>query len=145
MFTEKLKIEEGSEYLPAVIVGLIVSIPGFADFCQDKFSDCHADVTSLKSNPGCSCRRRVERYVKTSPKQCYDALVEFYNANPSLHESLNLNINLNSWVDVGGKIVEIDNNEEAYAAFYENLHSKKYSYHGLEILDKGDKLRIYFL
>ena len=145
MFTEKLKIEEGSEYLPSVMTGLMSSIPGFADFCENKISECRTDISALRYNPVGDCKRKFEKHVKTYPKKCYDTLVEFYNANPSLQESLNLNIDLNSWIDVGGRVVEIDNNEEAYAAFYEKLYEKKYAYRGIQIIDKGDKLKIYFL
>jgi hypothetical protein len=145
MFTEKLKIQEGSEYLPSVIAGLMSSIPGFAEFCENKISECRADINALRYNPGSTCRRKFEKHIKMHPMKYYDTLDEFYNANPSLQESLNLNIDLNSWVDVGGKTVEIDNNDEAYAALYEQLYEKRYAYRGIQIIDKGDKLKVYFL
>jgi len=145
MFTEKLKLQEGSEYLPSVLSGLMSSVAGFADFCENKISECSKDINALRYNPVSDCKRKFEKYVKTYPKKCYDVLVEFYDANPSLQESINLNIDSNSWVDVGGKILEIDNNDEAYAAFYEKLYEKKYAYRGIQIIDKGDKLKVYFL
>ena len=145
MFTEQLKIQEGSEYLPAVIVGLLNAIPGFADVCEAAMPDQRATITTLRTNPGCVCRRKFETHVKTNPKQCFDILSNFFNDNASLQESINLNIGHNSWVNVGGRIVEIDNTNEAYAKFYEDLHAKQYSYRGIGISTQGDKIKIYFI
>lgn len=145
MFKEELKIQEGSEYLPAVMVGLLNTIPGFADACETAMPDHRATITTLRTDPGCTCRRKFEKFVKTNPKPCYDILSKFFNDNTSLQESINLNIGYNSWIDVGGRIVEIDNTDEAYASFYEDLHAKRYSFRGIGVSAQGDKIKIYFI
>ena len=145
MLKEELKIQEGSEYLPVVMAGLVNVIPGFADTCEAAIPEHRATITTLRTDPGCTCRRKFEKYVKANPKPCYDILSKFFNENPSLQESINLNIGYNSWVDVGGRIVEIDNTEEAYANFYEDLHLKRYSYRGIGVSAQGDKIKIYFI
>lgn len=127
---------------------------------KEKFPDILADLTSSRNNPNCSCKNRVKSYLDNkikSEKDYFNNLVnideikslveskeeELKNAFPQLNNSpfprpTAFKTNYPA-------IFEIGKSEEDWKNFGKKLNDKRFNFKYFSIIEKNDKLIVYFL
>jgi hypothetical protein len=136
----------------------------FFDSIKDKFPEILADLTSSRNNPNCSCKNRVKAHLqaKITAEQSYfnnlinneeikkliqEKVEEIKNSqvptNPMENhmQMIQQNMSRNS----GGKIFEIGRTEEDWKNLAKKLNEEKIIFRSFSIVEKEDKLVVYFI
>lgn len=112
----------------------------------DEFSELSADIESFKSNYNCGCRKKIELFISKNRDIVSNFLKQFYNSNPSLHDTIEEAIKTFSGYKVSGKVFEINDTQEAFASFYEKMLQEKFTFDNMYIIKSAEgKIKIYFL
>lgn len=132
--------------LESFLVMLIHSNETFRNEFLNKFSELNADIESFKNNYHCGCRKKIELFISKNRQIVADFLKQFYDANPSLHDSIDETIKNFSGYRVSGKMFEIEGTEEAFAAFYNRMLEEKFTFDNMQFVNSDNgKIKIYFL
>jgi hypothetical protein len=141
----ELKLQKNSIYVASHCMYLLLTVEQVRDAFINHFSEIAADITSYKSNPGCSCRHKVEKYLEQNKDEAYELLLSIFNSNPSLQENINNVNSMYEYIPVNGRVVTLDNTEEAWAQFVQKINAEKWSFMNFSTSSYGDKLRVYFI
>jgi len=141
----KLYLNEPTPAIAGAIMPLIVNLPAFAEELQNTFSVIAADIMSFKSNPQCSCARKVQLFIEEHSSDVFECLRNFFDKNASLQQTINSILEGSSFYDVSGKVFEIDDTTEAYTNFSNRAIQDRFNFRSFSVVSKGDKLRIFFL
>jgi hypothetical protein len=141
----KLFIEENSNYLTSAVPGLIYELIPFRDEFQKQFNEVYADIETFKNNPNCSCKFKIKQFILENKSLVYSFLVNYFNNNPSLQDTVNNTLQRHSVLEVAGQTFTIDDTEEAFSAFYQKILSEKFIFQTFSLLKDNNKLRIFFL
>ena len=130
---------------------------------KDKFPEILADLTSSRNNPNCSCKNRVKAHLQSK----LQSEVEYFN-NLLNHEEVkkiieekNTEIQAtqlkdpmeeymkimreNMFKNSGGKIFEIGKTEEDWKNLAKKLSEEKINFRSFSVVEKEDKLVVYFI
>jgi hypothetical protein len=136
---------------------------------EKDFYEIYADIISFIKNPNCSCRSKIINYVKNNKESIQKIILEWLSTTKfdnNIHNKLikilnKIDIEIESYntylkykgepkeeealgKSMIGKVVTIDNSPEAYYNFINYLRINSLFYSGLNIVEKENKLTIYF-
>ena len=131
---------------------------------KDKFPEILADLTSSRNNPNCSCKNRVKAHLQgkiTTEQDYFNNLInneeikklleekaeEIKNSqmptNPMEHHMQMIQQNM--FKNNGGKIFEIGKSEEDWKNLAKKLSDEKINFKSFSVVEKEDKLVVYFI
>lgn len=120
----------------------------------EQIPEIYADIISATNNPNCSCRERVFSFFNKNFDLSKNIFIEIFKNNKISYEELEAiyemiesniqKINNIDYVDIVGKIFEINDNEQDYFNFIQKLISVNSIYQGISILKENNKLKLYF-
>jgi hypothetical protein len=129
-----------------------------------KFPEIFADLTSSKNNPHCTCKNRVRSYLQSkleSESKYFDDLLktetikklieekneEIKNSQPknNLIENHMQMMQQNMFKNNGGRVFEIGKNEEDWKNLAKKLTEEKINFRSFSVIEKEDKLIVYFI
>lgn len=129
-----------------------------------KFPEILADLTSSRNNPHCTCKNRVKSHLQSkleSESEYFNNLLKIEEINKLLEEKTqeikNSQIIKNPMEDhmqmiqktmfrnSGGVIFEIGKTEEDWKNLAKKLSEEKIGFRGFSVIEKQDKLIVYFI
>jgi hypothetical protein len=136
----------------------------FFDSLKHKFPEILADLTSSRNNPNCSCKGRVKVYLqgKIITEQDYfnnlinneeikkltqEKAEEIKNSqaptNP-MEKHMQM-MQQNMFRNSGGRVFEIGKTEEDWKNLAKKLSEEKINFKSFSVVEKEDKLVVYFI
>jgi hypothetical protein len=136
----------------------------FFDSLKDKFPEILADLTSSRNNPNCSCKNRVKAHLQgkiTTEQDYFNNLInneevkkltqekaeEIKNSqvptNPMENHMQMMQQNM--FKNSGGRIFEIGKTEEDWKNLAKKLSEEKINFKSFSVVEKEDKLVVYFI
>lgn len=136
----------------------------FFDSLKDKFPEILADLTSSRNNPNCSCKNRVKAHLQgkiTTEQDYFNNLInneevkkltqekaeEIKNSqvptNPMENHMQMMQQNM--FRNSGGRIFEIGKTEEDWKNLAKKLSEEKTNFKSFSVVEKEDKLVVYFI
>lgn len=133
----------------------------FFNSLKNKFPEILADLTSSRNNPNCSCKNRVRAHLQSkiaSEEIYFNSLLdqpelknlinereeEVKNSQspipPMTHQHPFMNFRNN-----GGRIFEIGKTEEDWKKLCRRLEIEKVVFKSFSVVEKEDKLIVYFV
>jgi hypothetical protein len=131
---------------------------------KDKFPEILADLTSSRDNPNCSCKNRVKAYLQgkvTTEEDYFNSLINNEEikklteekaeeiktpqipTNPTENHFQMMQQNM--FKNSGGRVFEIGKTEEDWKNLAKKLSEERISFKSFSIVDKPDKLVVYFI
>jgi len=129
-----------------------------------KFPEIFADLTSSRNNPNCTCKNRVKSYLQSkleSELEYFNDLLKIEEINKLIQEKSeeikNSQIKNNGmeqhfkmmqenmFKNSGGKVFEIGKTEEDWKNLAKKLTNEKIGFRSFSIVEKEDKLIVYFI
>ena len=170
LIKERESLENQYDYLTNLFLYLLSHLQNsFYEKYEKDFYEIYADIISFIKNPNCSCRSKIVNYVKNNRDQVQKIILEWLtstNFNENNHNKIIKILNkikfelesFNTYLKyqgepitenaIGksmiGKIVTIENSSKSYYDFIQHLHVNNFFYAGFNIIEKEDKLKIYF-
>jgi hypothetical protein len=136
----------------------------FFNSLKDKFPEILADLTSSRNNPNCSCKNRVKSHLqgKIAIEQDYfnnlinneevkkltqEKAEEIRNSQAPINPMENhmQMMQQNMFRNSGGRVFEIGKTEEDWKNLAKKLTEEKISFKSFSIVEKSDKLVVYFI
>jgi len=139
----------------------------FFNYLKEKFPEILADLTSSRDNSNCSCKGRVKTYLQSVilrdpdyfnnlinieeiKKLITEKSEEIKNSQTSNgvpnHMDRHAQImQQNMFKNSGGKIFEINNTQEEWKNLARHLTENKISFRSFSVVEKQDKLIVYFI
>lgn len=139
--------QEKQVFVGKIALGLLSKFSDYKASLQAAFPDIYADLESAASNPNCSCRSRVEQHLNSNRDKAIEITNNFLADKDNDARALEvINVDYFSLAPkaYGGKMFEIANTSEAYAAFHRSLLEDRASYRQMSTSVSGDRLFIYF-
>ncbi len=107
------------------------------------FPDILADLTTLKTNPNCSCRGKVGKYFQDKVLTNANLLEKYYTNKQAIAAELeSIKVKRQESI-MGGKIFKVGLGEEAWKEFNRQMTGKVYR--GFSVVREFDYLLVYFL
>lgn len=136
----------------------------FFNSLKDKFPEILADLTSSRNNPNCSCKNRVKSHLQgkiTIEQDYFNNLInneevkkltqekaeEIKNSQILINpiENHMQMIQQNIFKNSGGRVFEIGKTEGDWKDLAKKLTEEKISFKSFSIVEKSDKLVVYFI
>jgi hypothetical protein len=136
----------------------------FFNSLKDKFPEILADLTSSRNNPNCSCKNRVKAFLfsKINAEDKYFeellSIEEIKNLIDSKKENISNEANHQAAMDEhfkkmqdmvyknsGGKIFEINKDEKSWQDLCKKLENEKIAFKSFSVVEKEEKLIVYFI
>jgi arsenate reductase-like glutaredoxin family protein len=131
---------------------------------KDKFPEILADLTSARNNPNCSCKNRVKAHLQakiTTEEDYFNNLINNEEIKKLLQEKAEeikasqvpsnpmenhfQMIQQNIFKNNGGRVFEIGKSEEDWKSLCKKLELEKISFKSFSVVEKEDKLVVYFI
>ena len=142
---------------------ILIKNDTFFDAIKSKFPDILADLTSSRNNPNCSCKNRVKAYlmskieseneffsnlidnepIKSLIETNKEEIVNTQNINP-MEQHMKM-MRENMFKNSGGRIFEIGKTEEDWKNLCKTLEDQKFLFKSFSVVEKEDKLIVYFI
>jgi len=136
----KLSLDVGT--IPDILHIIIKDESVFAQIKTD-YPDILADLTTLKTNPNCSCRGKVGKFFADKAAGNPAILDKYINDRASVIAQIE-QIRIKRLENViGGKVFKVPLGDEAWAAFNKQIQGKVYR--GFSVVKEFDYLMVYFL
>lgn len=136
-------MEIPKQALASIINRILQHNDAFSEMSAD-FPSITADLLTFKSNPNCSCKNKIIRFISgridAGEK---DILNKYFINRENLKNSIDKMINNYEEKNLSGKIMVIDNSEEAWRTLCKESTTKNYK--SFSVVEKNDKLYVYFL
>lgn len=108
------------------------------------FPSIAADLLTFKNNPNCSCKNKVIKFISAKiDAGDKDILNKYFINRENLKNAIETMSNNYEQKILSGKILTIDNTQEAWAALWQESTTKIYK--SFSVVEKNDKLHVYFL
>jgi uncharacterized protein YcbX len=136
----------------------------FFNSLKDKFPEILADLTSSRDNPNCSCKNRVKAHLQgkiTTEEDYFNSLInneeikklteekaeeiKTSQVPTNLMENHMQMMQQNMFKNNGGRVFEIGKTEEDWKALAKRLSDEKIGFKSFSIVEKEDKLVVYFI
>ena len=142
---------------------ILIKNDNFFDAVKIKFPDILADLTSSRNNPNCSCKNRVKAYLNSKLESENEFFNNLINNEPikslietnkqEIHNSQAINpmeqhmkmMRENMFKNSGGRIFEIGKSEEDWKNLCKTLEDQKFLFKSFSVVEKEDKLIVYFI
>ena len=131
---------------------------------KDKFPEILADLTSSRNNPNCSCKNRVKAHLqsKIATEQDYfnnlinneevkkltqekiEEIKKTQTPNNPMENHMQM-MHPNMFRNSGGRIFEIGKTEEDWKNLAKKLTEEKINFKSFSVVEKEDKLVVYFI
>lgn len=136
-------MEIPKQNLTNVIHAIILNNDSFFEMSKD-FPEIAADLTTFKHNPNCSCKNKVTKFFNDKIESGQKDILDKYFVNKETTKNRILKI-IKDHDDkvLTGKVITIDNSKEAWSIFAQECSSK--FFRNFSVVEKGDKLDIYFI
>jgi hypothetical protein len=136
-------MEIPKQNLANVINRIIQHNDAFFEMSAD-FPSIAADLQTFKNNPNCSCKNKVTKFISAKIEAGEkDILNKYFINRENLKNAIDkMNDNYEQKI-LSGKIIIIDNTKEAWATLSQESNTKIYK--SFSVLEKNDKLHVYFL
>jgi len=147
-----------------VFFNTLIKNDTFFNSLKDKFPETLADLTSSRNNPNCSCKNRIKNYLQgkiVSEESYFNNLInneevkqlviekteEIKNTQIPINpmESHMQMIQQNAFKNNGGRIFEIGKTEEDWKNLAKKLSEEKIIFRSFSVIEKEDKLVVYFI
>jgi len=127
---------------------------------KDKFPEILADLTSSRNNPNCSCKGRVKAHLQgkiTTEQDYFNNLINNEEVKKLTEEIKKTQIPINPienhmqmmqqnmFRNSSGRIFEIGKTEEDWKNLAKKLSEEKISFKSFSVVEKEDKLVVYFI
>ena len=131
---------------------------------KDKFPEILADLTSSRDNPNCSCKNRVKAHLQakiTTEQYYFNNLInneEVKKLTQEKAEEIKTSqvptnpmenhmqmMQQNMFRNSGGRVFEIGKTEEDWKNLAKKLTEEKIPFKSFSIVEKPDKLVVYFI
>jgi len=122
----------------------------FSNF--EEITEIYADVISATHNPNCSCRQKVFSFFGENFNLCKNIFLKIlsndevsYEELESIYEMVESNIETinNIYLDIIGKVFEINDNDKDYYDFIKKINHFGGFYRGIYISKHDNKLKLY--
>lgn len=135
----------------------------FFNSLKNKFPEILADLTSSRNNPNCSCKNRVKAHLQSK----LQSEAEYFNnllnneevkklveekreeiKNTQFKDPMEEHMRMmreNMFKNSGGKIFEIGKTEQDWKNLCKRLEMEKISFKSFSVVEKEDKLVVYFV
>jgi len=142
---------------------ILIKNDTFFDAIKDKFPEIFADLISSKNNPNCSCKNRVKTYLANkleSESEFFNNLINneliknLIEANKQeiidsqiinpMDEHMKI-MRENMFKNSGGSIFEIGKSKEDWKNLCKTLEEQKVLFKSFSVVEKQDKLIVYFI
>jgi hypothetical protein len=142
-----MEIPSNFKFLPFVIAKLIRDNESFRLNLKAFAPNISADIDSYHSNPNCGCLPKIHVTILSNTKKYLDFTNNFLRDNPQVNLNLQEieSLHANTSKQIAGEVFIIDNSVEAFKTFHNKIKSEKCFFRAFSVVDKGDKLAIYFL
>jgi hypothetical protein len=136
----------------------------FFNSLKDKFPEILADLTSSRNNPNCSCKNRVKAHLQgkiTTEEDYFNNLINNEEIKKLLEEKAEeikasqvpsdpmenhfKMMQENMFKNSGGKVFEIGKSEEDWKNLANKLSDEKIGFKSFSVVEKEDKLVVYFI
>jgi len=136
----------------------------FFNSLKGKFPEILADLTSSRNNPNCSCKNRVKAHFEnkiTTEQDYFNNLINNEEIKKLLEEKAeeikNSQIPTNAmehhmqmmqqnmFRNSGGRVFEIGKSEEDWKNLAKKLSDEKIGFKSFSVVEKEDKLVVYFI
>lgn len=136
----------------------------FFNSLKDKFPEILADLTSSRNNPNCSCKNRVKAHLQgkiTTEEDYFNNLInneEIKKLTQEKAEEIKTSqvptdpvehhmkmMQQNMFRNSGGRVFEIGKSEEDWKNLCKKLELEKISFKSFSVVEKEDKLVVYFI
>jgi hypothetical protein len=107
------------------------------------FSPILADLITFKNNPNCTCRGKVFKFFTEEIKKDSQILDKYIKNTEEFKKQLLSIVEQRNSNNYSGRIIKIENTEEAWKSLTMNLLGK--SFRTFSVIEKGDKLWVYLL
>lgn len=130
-------------FLGKIFLELISSNVSFKNEFQAVAPQIYADIESASKNPNCSCRSKIEAYVRENKDQSVDFLNGFISRNNITidRESIEQKYKINT---ISGEIREIKIKE--WKEFSNKLMQERYIFRSFSVLPiDSETVKVFFL
>ena len=136
----------------------------FFNSLKDKFPEILADLTSSRNNPNCSCKGRVKAHLQgkiTTEQDYFNNLINNEEVKKLTQEKTEeikktqiptnpmenhmQMMEQNMFRNSGGRVFEIGKTEEDWKNLAKKLTEEKIPFKSFSIVEKPDKLVVYFI
>jgi hypothetical protein len=107
------------------------------------FPDILADLLTFRNNPSCSCKGRVIKFFSAELQKDPAVLNKYVKDTNDLTKTLSLLAQQRAHSNYSGRILKIDNTEEAWQNLSVELTGKMFR--SFSVVDKGSQLWVYLL
>lgn len=136
-------MEIPKQALQSVINRIIQHNDAFSEMSAD-FPSIAADLLTFKNNPNCSCKNKIIRFISGRIQAGEkDILNKYFINRENLKNAISTMINNYEEKNLSGKIMIIDNSQEAWGTLWKESNTKIYK--SFSVVEKNDKLYVYFL
>lgn len=128
--------------MPDLIYMIIKDESSFAEL-KAEFPDILADLTTLKTNPNCSCRGKVAKFFSDKVTADPNILEKYYKDKAAIVKELEA-IRLKRVNNaIGGKVFKVQLGDEAWANFNKTIVGK--TFRSFSVVREFDYMWVYFL
>ena len=142
---------------------ILIKDDTFFNAIKIKFPDILADLTSSRNNPNCSCKNRVKAYLNSKLESENEFFSNLVNNEPikslietNKQEILNSQainpmeqhmkmMRENMFKNSGGIIFETGKTEQDWKNLCKTLEDQKFLFKSFSVVEKEDKLIVYFI
>jgi hypothetical protein len=136
-------------YFHRITVELIKKYEEFKLIMQSQFPEISDDIQSASVNPNCGCIARVEKVFLENRDKVMGIVNQFaseYSEDDKINLILKMDYESFSPKPYNGKMFIIDNDEESYSKFIENIQKDRAMFRWFSTaIDSNNKLHIYFI
>jgi hypothetical protein len=130
----------------------------FFNSIRDKFPDILGDLTSSRDNPNCSCKGRVRGFLQSrirndanyfnellTNSEINDLIIQKEQEIRSTQQPIAMPINAQQFAVNSARVFQIGKTDEDWKRLAERLFNEKLMFRSFSIIEKPDKLIVYFL
>jgi hypothetical protein len=130
----------------------------FFNSIRDKFPDILGDLTSSRDNPNCSCKGRVRGFLQSriqndnnyfnellNNQEVKDLIIEKQQEIRSTQQPIASQMNAQQFAANSARVFQIGKTDEDWKRLSERLFNEKLMFRSFSIIEKPDKLIVYFI
>jgi len=130
----------------------------FFNSIRDKFPDILGDLTSSRDNPNCSCKGRVRGFLQSrirndanyfnelvSNTEINDLIIQKEQEIRSTQQPIPTAMNAQQFAANSARVFQIGKTDEDWKRLAERLFNERVMFRSFSIIEKPDKLIVYFL
>lgn len=125
------------------VVHILVRDEETFNFIKNDHPEILADLTTLKTNPNCSCRGKVGKYFQDRLGGNPTILDKYYKDKAAIIKELDVIKARRIENVIGGKIYKVALGDEAWKEFNKTISGKVFR--GFSVIREYDYLWVYFL